>query len=135
MPAFGVLLSRSNHFCSPSQILKQARHCFQRGLPNGQSCVRVRARVHVFFFHALGSKDGVSHDGSFLGVVTTFIVTRLSSRTLLSFWVRDISRYPPQPPTFTQTHRLFDLPANTQPKKRNLTGLLALYCIPCVGRL
>lgn len=52
--------------------------------------------VCVFFFHALGSEEGVSHDSSFLGVVTTIIVARLSPRTLVSFWVCDISWWPPK---------------------------------------
>ncbi len=68
--------------------------------------------VCVFFFHALGAAEGVSHDSSFLGVVTTIIVARLSPRTLLLFWVCDISWCPPPPLTFIHTHAHTQMPTN-----------------------
>ncbi len=97
--------------------------------PLTQLCVCVC--VCVFFFHALGFEEGVSHDGSFLGVVTTIIVARLSSRTLLWFWVCDISWCPPQPTTFIHTHTLQFTCTYTHSQRRHSTGCTAFMSV-CV---
>lgn len=50
----------------------------------------------VFFFHVLCSEEEVSHYSSFLRFVTTIIVAGQSPQTQVSFWVCDISWWPPK---------------------------------------
>lgn len=81
MPRFGALQSGLTRLLHSPLESPSMPDIVSKGFPP-----LTQPRVCVFFFHALGSEEGVSHDGSFLGVVTTIIVARLSPRTLLSFW-------------------------------------------------
>lgn len=66
----------------PSLLPKQTRHWFKRVLPNDTDmCVWVCVRVFSFPWTRIWVRGVTCH--SFLGVVTTVIVARLSSRTRL----------------------------------------------------